>query len=153
MTKILKSVKKEIKVVIPPTYDPKEFFKNRDGLYVWSSFSDTVLKKAKSATVSPLSISSHDLLKTSYDKDIEVELPKDHIFSETNVCAIIAGLIEKQPKGKEGTLLSNGYANIFYTKSRVVGVHWYDGGWDVVDWGRENDWGSGYRVFSPATEA
>lgn len=153
MTKILKSVKKEIKVVVPAKYNPKEFFKNRDGLYIWSGFSDTVLKKAKSATISPLSISSYDLLKTSYDKDIEAELPKNHIFSETNVCAIIAGLIEKQPKGKEGTLLSNGYANIFYTKSRVVDVRWLVGKWFVRGWDRELAWHSGVRVFSLATES
>lgn len=153
MTKILKSVKKEIKVVVPAKYNPKEFFKNRDGLYIWSSFSDTVLKKAKSATISLLSISSYDLLKTSYDKDIEAELPKNHIFSETDVCAIIAGLIEKQPNGEEGTLLNTGYANLFYTKSRVVLVYWSVGEWDVSVWCREDDWGSGHRVFSAATES
>lgn len=153
---VLKSVKAKIEVKLPKKYEPTEFFKNRDGLYVWNSFKDNVLEKAKAATVNSFSLSSFDLTKDAYDKEIEKELPKKHIFTETEVCAVIAGLIEKQSKGEEGTLLNTGYANIFYTKSLVVGVGWDSGygRWHVFDWDRgDGSWREGFRVFSPATEA
>lgn len=153
---VLKSVKAKIEVKLPKKYEPTEFFKNRDGLYVWNSFKDNVLEKAKAATVNSFSLSSFDLTKDTYDKEMEKELPKKHIFTETEVCAVIAGLIEKQSKGEEGTLLNNGYANIFYTKSRVVCVGWDSdvGEWGVLGWNRDGpSWREGLRVFSPATGA
>lgn len=150
---ILKSAKKSIKITLTKDIIPSEFFQDRKGLYVWNSFRDTVLVKAKETKAkAQFSLCSFDLLKTSFDKDIEKELPKKHLFSETDVCAIIAGLIEKQPKGEKGTLQNSGYANIFYTKSRVVRVGWSFGGWRVLDWHRVDDWYAGDRVFSPATE-
>lgn len=153
---VLKSVKAKIEVKLPKKYEPTEFFKNRDGLYAWNSFKENVLEKAKAATVNSFSLSSFDLTKDAYDKEIEKELPKKHIFTETEVCAVIAGLIEKQSKGEEGTLLNTGYANIFYTKSHVVSVYWRSvfGEWCVGGWRRDgHSWFEGFRVFSPATEA
>lgn len=153
---VLKSVKEKITVKVPKNYDPIEFLKTRTGLYAWSGFSEYVLKKAKSATLTSFNVSSFDLITRAYDKEIEKELPKKHVFTETEVCSVIAGLIEKQSKGESGPLLNTGYANIFYTRSRVVGVYWYSGGggWYVLDWLRVDDsWIAGRRVFSPATEA
>lgn len=153
---VLKIVKEKIEVKILKKYNPQEFLKTRKGLYVWSSFPSNVSDKAKAITKTTLKISSFDLITRSYDKDIEKELPKKHIFTETDVCAVIAGLIEKQSKGEEGVLLNNGYANIFYTKSHVVLVYWNSGGgeWYVRGWDRgDGSWSGGRRVFSPATEA
>lgn len=151
--KILKVIKKSIKISLAKSHTPKEFFQTREGLYVWNSFKETVLGKAKETKAkTKFDVMYYELLKTSYDVDIETELPKKHLFSETDVCAIIAGLIAKQPKGKEGTLLNNGYANIFYTKSRVVFVYWHVSQWRVRDWHRGAYWRGGKRVFSPATE-
>ena len=152
--KIIKSVDKKI-VVKLKKFDPTEFFKNREGLYVWSSFKDNILDKAKTIEKeSEFKISSYDLVKFGNDEEIEKELPEKHLFSETDVCALIASLIEKQPKGEEGTLQNNGYANLFYTSSHVVVVRWSGGEWSVYDWyRRDGRWGGGPRVFAPATES
>lgn len=152
---ILKSVEKNIKISLKDKHTPKTFFKDREGLYVWDSFTDNILPKAKLTKAdTKFSISSFDLVKSATDEEIENTLLKGHIFSETDVCAIIAGLIEKQPKGEKGTLLSNGYINLFYTPSRIVLVSWGGSRWGVGTWGRgDGAWDSGYRVFSPASES
>lgn len=48
----------------------------------------------------------------------------------------------------------DGYANLFYTESCVVGVRWdrFHGGWSVGTWSRDGvRWSADSRVFSPAT--
>lgn len=150
---ILKSVKENMVVEVPKGYQPKEFLKDREGLYVWNSFIDNILENTTSTVQKSFKISSFSLKKSATDEEIEDGLPKKHLFSETEVCAIIAGLIEKQPKGEDGPLQNNGYWNLFYTKSRVVGVYWDGDRWLVRDWYRDDDaWHEDKRVFSPATE-
>lgn len=147
---VLKSAKTKIEVKVPKKYSPQEFFINRTGLYVWSGFSENILPKAKAVVLNNFALSSFDLTERLSDKKIESELIKKHLFTETHVCAIIAGLIEKQSKGQKGILLNNGYANLFYTKSRVVRVRWHDGEWRVYAWLRgDGTWYAGKRVFSP----
>lgn len=151
---VLKSIKKEA-VAIVEKHIPNEFFKNREGLFVWSSFISNVVSKAKETeSGAKFNLSSFELTKDATDEEIEKDLPKDHIFSETDVCAIVADLIEKQSKGEEGILLNSGYANLFYTPSHVVHVLWSGGEWSVDVWFRgASGWFVGFRVFSPATES
>lgn len=152
-TKVLKENGKMIPADTSSRHDPQGFFRNREGLYIWSSFESRVLSKADSTEKETVVIDSYDLIRNASDKTIENELPEKHIFTETEVCALIAGLISHQAAGEEGTLLTNGYSNIFYTPSCVVGVHRVGGGWHVRAWGRGGrGWRAGYRVFSPATE-
>lgn len=152
--KILKVVKKKIALKIEEKHVPKEFFKDRKGLYVWSSFINIVEKAKETKADAKFTISSFDLTENASDEKIEKNLPKKHLFSETDVCAIVADLIEKQPKGEEGVLVNTGYANLFYTPSRVVCVYWIGGLWRVLDWYRDDgEWRAGHRVFSPATGA
>lgn len=154
---VLKKSGEKVVVEVSKEIVPKEFFVDRKGLYVFSSFESNILQKAvETKEGSKFELVSFDLVESADDEKIESGLPKNHIFSETDVCAIVASLIEKQEGGKEGVLLSNGYANLFYTPSRVVGVRWRagDGEWGVGGWGRGGtSWGAGDRVFSPATEA
>lgn len=69
--------------------------------------------------------------------------------------ADVSALMVQQANGENGTLLTNGYANIFYVRDvggvlRVVNVSWFGGGWRVgagsVEGPRE--WFAGHRVFS-----
>jgi len=47
----------------------------------------------------------------------------------------------------------DGYANLFYTPSCVVGVFWSGDGWRVYAWERVGyAWYAGSRVFSPAAD-
>ncbi len=153
----LTSADKETAVVLSAHHVPADYFKNRKGLFVWSGFKSRILGDAKStAAGAEFKVSSFDLAKPVTDEQIEEALPKDHLFSISDVCAIIADLISKQPAGEEGVLLNNGYVNLFYTKDCVVGVLWgsFLGEWRVGAWGRGGDgWLRGFRVFSPATVA
>lgn len=139
-TKILEAVKEKISIKIEKPINPAEFFQNRKGLYVFSGFKERIIEKAKPVKTTEFSLVSFMLIEASYDKDIEKALPKKHIFKEGDVCSIISDLISKQPNGEEGTLLNDGYANLFYTKSFVVSVYWgsYDGEWIVSTWRRDD---------------
>lgn len=139
-------------------FDPHEFFKTRDGLYVWDGFRDRILPVAKKVEAVPASqIASFDLVKPANDGEIHRELPEGYLFEDASAfCAYLAELIEQQKDGGEGTLLNSGYWNIFYVLGAngpvfAVGVYWRSGRrrWDVgaipLFGGR---WGAGDRAFS-----
>lgn len=149
---VLEQKEKKIDISIKE-FDPQEFFKNGDGLYVYSDFKERILSKAEKVPSLEKALTSYDLTKNANDAAIEADLPKDHLFSESEVCAIVADLIGKQPKGEEGILLNSGYANLFYTPSFVVHVDGDGAGWNVDAWSRRDSGrDAGSRVFSPATD-
>jgi hypothetical protein len=129
-------------------FDPSKFFKARKGLYVDQYFSSRVLVGAsKSEPSGMVLLSTADLTRTAYDREIKAELAENHGVELWH----IAMLIEAQPNGRDGPLLSNGYANIFYVGGFVVLVRWDagDGEWYVYDWKLGGDrWRAGLRVFS-----
>ena len=95
----------------------------------------------------------HKLTKNSVDGPIIEELG-GKAKAETTLQEVFA-LISKQPKGEEGDLLTDGYANIFYVRDkenalRAVGVYWRDDGWLVYAYSVEDPggWHAGYQVFS-----
>jgi hypothetical protein len=93
------------------------------------------------------------LTKVSVDDPIIEELGGE-TKAETALTEMF-DLMSKQPKGEEGTLLTNGYANIFYVRDlsgvlRAVFVLWNDDGWHVDAYSVEglHAWSDGRRVFS-----
>lgn len=149
---VLKALETKISVTNSEEFDPKEYYQNREGLYVWSSFNSRILAKTSPVEKGKeFSLASFNLIENASDEEIEAGLPEQHLFDESDACAVIAGMIAKQPKGEEGDLLNTGYANLFYTPSFVVSVHWGGGRWRVDSWGRDgDDWSADGRVFSPA---
>lgn len=135
-------------------HDPDAFFRTRESLYVWDGFRTNVVAKAKPVEAgTACKAESLELMRDLTDEEIEAALPTDHFFEESRLCALIAGLIARQAKGEEGVLLNNGYANLFYTSSCVLSVHWLADyrRWYVSSWQRDDSrWGAGLRVFSPA---
>ncbi len=133
----------------PPTY-----YQTREGLWVSDSFREHVVMNARPVEAGEtfkVDFGDIGLEDGATDAEIEAGLPRH--FEEYEVCAIIAGLIAKQPKGEEGDLLNNGYANLFYTSGRVVDVRWSadDGEWGVDAWRRvDRRWSRGRRVFAPS---
>ncbi len=96
-------------------------------------------------------LNSFDLVTSSTDKEIEKVLGENHLFDKGEVYALVGNLIAKQPSGEEGTLLNNGYSNLFYTSAFVVDVYWSGSYWGVSTWRRgDSPWVRGSRVFSPA---
>lgn len=117
----------------------KDWFLSGDGK-IEDSINEQTLRYAK-------------LRKSSFDLRIITELGGEE-KSETTLTEMFC-LMKKQRNGESGTLLNNGYANIFYIKDsadvlRPVRVCWDDGGWRVDAFSLEdpNGWcGGKYRVF------
>ncbi|MDH5665462.1 MAG: hypothetical protein OEY10_04110 [Nitrosopumilus sp.] len=101
-------------------------------------------------------------LKLTKDRsDFQINEERGGILIQTidDIAGQIIALTSKQPKGENGDLINNGYANIFYfldDENRLFFVHvaWYAvfdawfGRADVADAGT---WVEGYVVLSPAT--
>ncbi len=112
-------------VKLAEPHNPDSFYENREGLWVWGGYRSQVVAKAKPTPAgAEFSARSFELKRDMSDVGIESSLPDGHLFDEGVLCAIIADLISKQEGGKEGTLLNNGHANLFYTSSCVVFVYW-----------------------------
>ena len=143
-------------VILAERHNPNLFFETRAGLYVWNDFRSRIVANAKPTEKgTKFRVDVAELMRDLNDEEIERGLPKEHLFDETQVCAIIASFIAKQPNGEKGKLVNNGYANLFYMVSCVVGIGWYAGSrrWRVSVYDRCNSaWDAGGRVFSPATE-
>ncbi|MFA6414571.1 MAG: hypothetical protein WC217_00965 [Candidatus Paceibacterota bacterium] len=133
------------------TFDPYVFYEVRDGLWIGDFFRDNVLAKAASVKNLPATtLKSFELTKNAYDRDITACLPQNYEFDISEALARIAQIIEQQPNGKEGDLLNNGYANLFYVPGYVVRVSWGADcrSWGVGAWERDDDgWSAGFRVF------
>ena len=122
---------------------------------VWDDFTSWFLSD-DGKTEDPISeqtLRYHKLRKSSVDGPIITELGGEE-KSETTLTEMFS-LMEKQKNGKDGVLLNNGYANIFYIRDqngllRAVFVCWDDDGW-LVDANSVEDpfrWDVGYQVFS-----
>ena len=92
-------------------------------------------------------LTSHKLAQDSVDGPIKAKLGEGHeVF-----LSWVFEKIEAQADGREGELLVNGRANIFYYDGRVVLVGWIAGfGWYVGARGvsTPHAWIAGRRVFS-----
>lgn len=95
----------------------------------------------------------HTLRTSSVDAPIIQELGGE-AKAETTLTEFYA-LLKQQRNGKDGVLLMNGYANVFYIRDargvlRAVFANWYDVGWDVntnsVTYPHE--WRDGSQFFS-----
>ncbi|MFA4890334.1 MAG: hypothetical protein WC587_01730 [Candidatus Paceibacterota bacterium] len=120
--------------------------------YLGDNFREHFLGKTEEPT-SETTLCQHELKKPSRDIPIISELGGEN-KAETTLSAMF-GLMEMQPNGETGTLLTNGYANIFYVRDLggvlwTVRCLWSGVGWLVgassVDSPR--DWDAGDRVFS-----
>lgn len=159
-TRLLKPVGKSTVPARTKPFNAAEFYQTGPGLYVYDTFADRLDVNARQAVDSaPERPYVASLLKANaYDKDIRKELPEIHLSTLED----IAGLIEAQPNGKSGFLLSNGYANIFYVEGKngevfAVDAPWLSGGrkWRVSDWSLDERgrWRAGFQVFCPGNAA
>lgn len=132
-------------------YRDRHGFSGRPGLSVWSNFYECIVTKAKPTEIgTTFAVTSFDTMEFLNDEEIEEGLPDGYLFDETQVCAIIAGLITSQ----SDRLITNPHDNRFYTSSGVVRVDWACTSdlWHVGAWERSHRRhviGSS-RVFCPA---
>lgn len=145
-----------LEVVIKENHSPDQFYRTRAGLYVWESFRRIVVTSAKPTEAgTKYQIVPRIMLRGASDKEVEDEMggkKRLHLFTETEVSAIIAQLIACQAKGEQGPLLNNDYANLFFLDSCIVDVGW---GSNYREWlvsTRQRGarrWSKGDQVFSP----
>lgn len=138
-------------------HQPKRFFQNRNGLWVWGGFLRLIENTKALSIGTKFPLDYFEITKESGATDAEIEsglAARGNLFFEIDaVAAVIVELISAQEGGKEGVLLNNGYANLFYTSSLVVRVDWGAGvdEWRVSAWDRAgNGWDRGDRVFVPS---
>ena len=120
--------------------------------YLGDNFQEWFLSKTeKSIEATKLRYSR--LTECSVDEPIITELGGEE-KAETTLTEVFS-LMEKQPNGKDGDLLNNGYANIFYVRDadgvfRAVSVRWGVGGWGVDASTLEgpDGWVVGRQIFS-----
>ncbi len=154
--KHLSLVQEYIRIISEP-FSKSSFFSNGPRLYFWDNFKNWVLSEIPDMIPTfQGTLSKYKLTKNMYDKEILEELGNPTPFTIGEFAGIMKDLISKQPNGKDGDLLTNGYANIFYVKladGRVVAVnlrwHSVNREWncsaDDLDVGQ---WDEGYCVFS-----
>ncbi len=100
----------------------------------------------------PNALTPYTLTKRAYDNEIITDLSGEEA-AESSLADIWA-LMEAQPTGKEGQLLTNGWANIFYVRDkdnvlRAVRVYWYGDGWGVSAYALDDGcWNDGGQAFS-----
>lgn len=155
-TRLLKPVAAATVPAWTKPFSASEFYQTGPGLYIWDSFRDRLDVETRTvlecAPARPYVAST--LKADAYDKDIRKELPDEHLSTLED----IAGFIEAQPEGKQGFLLNNGYANIFYVEGKngevfAVSVYWLSDNrrWHVLAWDLDEagGWGAGDLVFCP----
>jgi len=118
--------------------------------YLGSNFSEWFLGKIEEPKPW-MQLRYAKLLKYSVDRPVLAELGNT---AEITLAEVYA-LMEHQPNGENGTLLTNGYTNIFYVRDvngelRAVLVCWDGDGWGVFADSvvRPGEWSVGSRVFS-----
>jgi hypothetical protein len=118
--------------------------------YVGSNFSERFLGKIEEPKPKT-TLRYAKLLKYSVDRPILAELGN----AAKTTLAEVYTLMERQPDGEDGALLTNGCANIFYVPDisgelRAVSVFWCGGGWRAraSSVAGPHAWRDGYRVFS-----
>lgn len=121
--------------------------------HLGDNFTEWFLGKIEEGVGGEVALRYQTLNKGSLDTPIIAALGGE-TKAEMNL-AVIADLMTKQAHGEEGTLITNGYANIFYVRNVngvlcAVNVRWYGGGWYVYAYSVSNpsEWRAGRRVFS-----
>lgn len=144
-------------------FNPHDYFKTREGLYVWESFDRDILEQYEESIPYRVlgGIVSTTFIRNMSDQEIIDELLGGMLEARRTSCTLdqIADKINLQQNGEYGNLLNNGCPNIFYVlvkgKFFAVSICWGGPGsksWLVVGFnigGRE--WCPGTRVFYNTT--
>ncbi len=121
--------------------------------WLGSNFKNQFLGKIE-APAAEAKLDYAQLTRSMLDDEIRKEIGARR---EETMLAAIWALMERQPNGESGALLTNSYANIFYVRDVngafwAVGVNWnsFNDGWNVNANSVENPdgWNDGNQVFS-----
>jgi hypothetical protein len=85
-----------VTVALTSPHDPDAFYQTRTGLYVYSDFYGRIVRQAKpTQSASPVTLKRFVLERDVADEDIEAALGPNHMFTESEVCWIVAEMIGK----------------------------------------------------------
>jgi|SRR3989344_1425254 len=145
-------LKPPVIVTLAERHDPGTYYKIRVGLNVWGDLQRRIISRATPVNAgTSFKLAVAEISRNATDNEIEATLPSGHLFNETSLLAVIAGLIAEQPNGAEGDLIIR-RINLFYTTFHGVSVRWSPSspGWDVSSWNRSfGRWNTGARIFFP----
>ncbi|MDP1706695.1 MAG: hypothetical protein Q8L36_02640 [bacterium] len=150
-----------------PKFDANKFFtsgvfrRKQSKVKFWGfgdNFKSKFFNKVEGPTAE-LKIQMAKLNRSSKDSPIIKALGNDKAKIKLTL-GQFAWLLEQQPDGKSGTLLINGWWNIFYIEDDegtlwAVCADWYAGyGWHVAAdaFGNPSEWDGDYLVFSQLLE-
>lgn len=155
--KYLKLAEENVKIS-SPSFSKAKFFGSEYGVKIWmgDNFKSWILPEIlETVPAFEGNFSSFDFTKSMYDSEIREEIGEgtitpDEWLAKTRV------LILEQPKGEQGHLISNGYANIDYIRLKsgkvvAVAADWNSGSreWYLHAYDLDGDrWSDGGRVFS-----
>jgi hypothetical protein len=120
---------------------------------LWDNFTACLLPKVEEGVLAG-ELKVYKLLQSSLDAPIMTELGDLRSFATT--LADLWAMLEKQPNGEQGPLLTNSWANIFYIHDKdgklwaVVAVWDAGSGWNVEAYSVEEPdrWDDGVQVLS-----
>lgn len=136
------------RLLTPAVYG--NYFRTRSGLYVSGSYIELVLTGACPAV--PVELEYQIVKRGMCDQEIERKLGDGHIFSRGILCSTLIKTIEKQKKGRDGTLLNDGYLNLFYLATCIARVYWNPIAdcWHLTAYSdRGSERGTDHRAFRP----
>ncbi len=118
-------------ITITSQRDPLMYFRHLEGeLHVQGFFADWILPKAQPVAAGTNFVLDHYQSKMYLtDAQVETYLLKDRLADESTVCAVIAELLESEPRER-----LQDYA--FYTEAGIVGVGWPSLAGDGQGWAR-----------------
>lgn len=159
VTVFLKFVGKvSIKVTKPINLD--EFFSGRDGLRIDGDFKELFVATDATFTPKEYFLTKYIITKDALDSEARTELPPDHVFEAEDFSLLLATMLYRQWEGTSGYLITNGYANVFYVRSKnkkkifIVYVFYGSVGWSSVDktwnvslWSLNDNWWRAENVF------
>lgn len=135
-------------------------FTTRAGLWVDGAFGTIFGTDVEGVGTDSVTLNKYQLVQSASDRNIVTEIGQGVWFKGKDEAKVlkrtVASLVLQQWGGKPGTLLNNGYANLFYYedesgKQVVVHVRLYS---DVREWHvhvwrfGDSQWRAGYAAFS-----
>ena len=110
---------------------------------IWGSFATTVVANAKPREPSGVKVRYAGVSRATTVREI-LTAPGVGDFNPTDLSAVIAEMVGKQPHGEAGDLLTDGRGNLFTCGSVLVRV-----GWDAISrYWFVDDWAPGFGVYA-----
>ena len=104
-------------------------------IFMMDKFEKTILNQAPGViTLAPMTLEKFKLSQSMNDSEMLAELGNPEPYSISQALGILKDLTSKQPEGDDGTLLTDGYANIFYVNVgvRTVAVNARWNSWQSI---------------------